>query len=109
MIISGSTSVAANSTSTNVLAGNQFEFLPSRCVVGMRASAAATGLNTTMLVGGITVAVGANVSNSNRFPIIPDDNLMTFRGGKGERLYLTFTNTTGAAITVQYVLDIIPG
>jgi len=51
----------------------------------------------------------ALVSNSNRFPIAPDDVLVSGVGGRGgERLFLTLYNTTGANIIVQYVIEITP-
>jgi len=108
MIISDSISVAANSRSTNVLAGQQFEFLPARASVQLRAASAATGIRADMNLGGEQLAVDTLVPPTNRFPIAPDDTMLTTTGVKGERLFLTFRNTTVAAIVVQYVVEIMP-
>ncbi len=108
MIISRTDTIAANTASANILAGEQFEFLPRRSNVYLRISAAATGLYADILIGGVSVASGALVSDSNRFPITPDDNLASFGGRAGARLFVTLRNTTGAAITAETVLDIIP-
>jgi len=108
MIISDSISVAANSRSTNVLAGQQFEFLPARASVQLRAASAATGIRADMNLGGEQLAVDTLVPPTNRFPIAPDDTMLTTTGVKGERLFLTFRNTTAGAIVVQYVVEIMP-
>src|SRR6266700_5909075 len=108
MIISSTVSVAANARSANVFAGEQFEFAPSRAVCTLRLSAAATGVRADLLAGGEAIVVNALVSNSNRFPIIPDDNVASFGVYKGERLVLTFRNSTAGALVVNYVLEMIP-
>jgi len=108
MIISDSISVAANSRSANVLAGQQFEFLPARASIQLRASSAVTGIRTDFNVGGEQLAVDTLVPPTNRFPIAPDDTMLTASGVKGERLFLTFRNTTAGAIVVQYAVEIMP-
>lgn len=110
MVISSTVSVAANTRTTNVLAGEQFEFVPpGRALVSVRVSAAATGVRGDFQIGGESILTNALVSNSNRFPIQPDDVLISGVGGRGgERLFLTLSNTTGAAIVVNYVVELTP-
>jgi hypothetical protein len=110
MVIASSTSVAANTRTTNILAGEQFEFIPSRvALITVRLSAAVTGVRADFQIGGEAVATNVLVSQSNRYPITPDDVVVQGVGGRaGERLFLTFYNTTGAAIVVQYVIEIVP-
>lgn len=99
-------SVAANTTTTNQLAGDLYEFLPGDALVTLLASAAAVGLNASFHVGGNIVLNDQAVPQSNRFPIDPDDSI-TMEGGLGaERLFLTFRNTTGAAIIVNAAVKI---
>jgi len=106
-VISGSTSVAANTTSTNVLAGELFEFLPrSGGRVSLYATGSATGLRTTLLIGGRAVIQDNAIGLQNRFPVIPDDFVVKAAGGPGARLYLTFRNTTGGALTAFYAVHI---
>lgn len=106
--ISVSTTVAANARSLNVLAGQQFEFVPVPSAVTLRAAAAAIGLEADFNVGGEQVLQAAVVSDANRFPLDPDDRLTQIGGDAGERLFLSYLNTTGAAIVVRSVVDIDP-
>lgn len=97
-------SVAANSVSTNRLAGLLHEFLDRAALVTLAAACAAVGLNTTLLIGGQALVNDQAVSQANRFPLIPDD-IVTQEQGVG-RMVLTFRNTTGAAIIVHWSLDV---
>lgn len=97
-------SVAANSVSANQLAGKLFEFLDRPASILLAAAAAAAGINVTLLVGGRSVVQDEAISQANRFPIIPDD-VVTEERGIG-RIILTFRNTTGAAILVNWSVDI---
>jgi len=106
MLISGSVSVAANATSANVLAGNQFEFLARNTGISLRAASALTGISMAFLVGGVSIAQGALIAPTNRTPILPDDFLLSVGGLKNERMFLTFSNSTGAAIIVNFILDL---
>lgn len=100
----GALSVAANAVSTNRLAGLLYEFLDRPANVLLAAAASAAGLRTTVLIGGVAVVNDQELSRANRFPIIPDD-VVTEEQGIG-RMILTFRNTTGAAITVDWSMDV---
>jgi hypothetical protein len=100
----GNLSVAANSVSTNRLAGLLHEFLDRAAMVTLAAAAAAVGINVTFLIGGQSVVQDQSVSQANRFPIFPDD-AVTQEQGIG-RMILQFRNTTGAAIIVNWSLDV---
>jgi hypothetical protein len=108
MLISDTISVAGNSRTANVLAGQQFEFLPARASVQLRSSSAATGVRADFNLGGEQLAVDTLIPPTNRFPIAPDDTMVTTTGTKGERLFLTFRNTTAGALVVQYAVEIMP-
>lgn len=103
-----SVAVPANSRTANVLAGQQFEFLPAKALVTLRAATTATGLNVDFNIGGESVIVDALMSFANRYPIVPDDVLCSSSGMAGERLFLTFRNTTAGALTATLVLEIVP-
>lgn len=109
MVISlPSVSIAANSTTANLFAGNLFETLPAKSILLLRLSAAATGLVCNFFVGGTAIAESAGVPASNRFPISPDDVLAQVGGRQGEKVFLTVQNTTGAAVVLNgAVLDIL--
>lgn len=97
-------SVAANTSSTNQLAGKLYEFLDRPANILLAAAAAAPGINVTLLIGGVAVVNDESISQANRFPILPDD-VVTQERGLG-RLILTFRNTTAAAIIVNWSVDI---
>lgn len=98
-------SVAANSVSANQVAGELYEFLNRPTVVTLLAAASAVGLRVTWLIGGVAVVNDQDVSQANRFPTVPDD-IVTQERGLG-RMVLTFRNTTGATITVNWVIDLV--
>lgn len=105
-VMQGSVSVAANDVSANILAGELFEFLsrPSRIVVYTTGSA--TGLNSTLLVGGLAFANDQAISLQNRFPLVPDDFFVDAGGFAGERLVLTFRNTTAGALVAFWKVEV---
>lgn len=107
MLISRSDQVAANTRSNNVLAGEQFEFLPKPSLVKFRASATAVGIRADLQIGSQTVISNGAIPGTNRFPVVPDDNICDFGGNQAERLFLTYNNTTGAAITINTVIEIL--
>jgi len=101
----GNVSIAANSVSANQLAGELYEFVSRPTRLTLLAAAAAVGLRATWLIGGVAVLNDQDVSQANRFPIVPDD-VMTSEVGFG-RMILTFRNTTGAAIIVNWAVDVL--
>lgn len=102
----GSVSVAANSVSTNQLAGQLYEFLPSNAQIVLSCTGSATGLNVTFLAGGVTLINDQAIGLQNRFPIIPDDIITQEVIPAGARLFLTFRNTTGGALTAFWRVDV---
>jgi len=105
-VMTGSTSVLANVTSPNIFAGNLFEFLSRNRRLAFRLSSAATGIFLTFTIGGVVVAQDVLISDSNRFPILPDDLLVTVGGRRGARLFATLRNSTGGTLITEWVLDI---
>lgn len=101
-----SISVAANAVSVNVLAGEQFEFLPSNAQVTLSVAGSAVGLNTSLLAGGVTLINDQAMNGANHFPVIPDDVLSQEVVPGGARLLLTFRNTTAGALTAFWRVDV---
>ena len=99
-----SVSVGANAISTNVLAGQLYEFVPRGTMVVLSATGAATGMRST-LIANIPVVNDQAISFQNRFPLIPDDIVFTGRVAAC-RLVLTFRNTTGAPILTFWRVDV---
>lgn len=99
-----SVSVAANAVSTNQLAGQLYEFVPTGTRVVLSCTGSATGLRCT-LIANIPVLNDQAISLQNRFPIIPDD--IIFQGSvRSCRLVLTARNTTAGALTFFWRVDV---
>lgn len=98
-------SVAANAVSSNVLAGQLYEFLDRPMPLLLAATAAAVGINVTLLVGGVAIINDQPISQANRFPVLPDDVVTAVRRARG-RVILTFRNTTAGAILVNASVDV---
>ena len=106
--------VGANSTSENVLEGSNFEFLEEDSIVMLSAVipsiANAANLQCTFLLGGaalLTPPFGTIfVAPANTIPNDIYHNLVRIGGTARERLFMTFQNSTGNAVTVRYSLRI---
>lgn len=109
--ISGSVSVAANAVSANVLAGSPFEFISQPSLIKLavtQAGAAASDITGVFQVGGESLLQSGNMSDRNAFPTFRDDLIVEAGAQPGERLFLTFANTTAGALVVQFLLDVMP-
>jgi hypothetical protein len=104
----GTTSVAANASSGNVLVGDIIEFPERPSRLRVYAAAAAVGLVAEVKAGARTMMSESAVSQANRFPIDPDDRMVQDGVLPNQRLFLTFRNTTGAAIIVYWAVDLDP-
>lgn len=101
-------SVAANAVVPNALSGKLHEFLARPSVVRVYGTASAVGLNVTFLLGGRSIMQDQEVSAQNRMPIVPDDVVAQGMGNAGDRLVLTYRNTTAGAITAFSRVDVEP-
>lgn len=109
--ISGSVSVGSNDTSANVLAGSPFEFVSQPSIIKLavtQAGSAASDVTSNFQIGGEALMQAGNISNRTAFPTFLDDILVEAGAQSGERLFLTFSNTTVGAILVQFLVDIMP-
>jgi len=93
-------SVAANTTTANLMADPLFEFIekPTKIVLG--AAAAAAGINVTLSVGGKILVDDQPVSQAAVFPRIPDDVMAIEMIRWPGRVICRFRNTTGAAVVL---------
>lgn len=101
-------SVAANTTVDNILSGKLHEFLPQASTVRLAQAASAAGVRTTLIVGGEVIIDSQEISNANRFPVLPDDIIGEGAGFRGDRVVLRLQNTTAGAITVNSAVDVTP-
>lgn len=108
MLISRTDVIALNSRSSNLLAGETYEFIPAAAIVSVRLAASATGLRFDLGIGGELQVVNGIPPATNRFPLAPDDTITSFSAAQGERLSLFATNTTAGNLTLNTVVEIIP-
>jgi len=109
--ISVLTSVAANAESANVLAGSPFEFVSLPSIVTLaatQAGAAASDITAVFQVGGESIVQGGAVSDRSAHPTFRDDLFARAGGSPGERLFLTYLNTTAGALVVSTLIEVLP-
>lgn len=101
-------SVAANATSANIMAGNLYEVLARPSIVEFGMTSVSAGILATVMIGGDVIVQDQEISNANRYPIVPDDWVVKAAGRAGSKIYITLRNRTGAAILATVVLNITP-
>ena len=101
----GSTLVAANGSSGNVLAGDIIEFPERPSRIRIYVTGSAVGLVSTARAGSRTLMSESVLSQANRFPVDPDDRMVQDGALAGQRLQLEFRNTTAGALTAFWAVD----
>jgi len=96
-------SVTANTQSADQVSGT-YQFLQPGWIT-LVSKGSATGLNVTMLIGGVAVINNQNiVFTGTAGTISTKDNIVFHIYTKGGRAELFFTNTTGGNLTVDELL-----
>jgi hypothetical protein len=101
-------SVAANTTTGNILAGKAKEFMEEAAILQIGICAAAIGLRASVIIGNEVVVDDQEVSAANHMPIFPDDILAEGGAFAGDRVIVRLRNTTGAAIVAWSKINISP-
>lgn len=103
-------SVSANSVSSEQVSSSTYQFVPfsGRCFLAARCSA--TGLNTQLAAAGTTLCNDQPIPFTGTAGAISliDHQLVDFPVDEGDRIELKFRNTTGGALTVDYLLILEP-
>lgn len=99
-------SIAANTTSANILVDKPEVYLSRNSALAFYLVAAAVGIFATVLVGDSVVVEDQEISGANRFPIRPDDLFARSGGAQGDLILIRLRNSTGAAILVTSVVDV---
>jgi len=110
-LISLSTSVAANSSSGNVLAGSPFEFVAQASIIALaitQAGAAASDITADFQIGGESITSQANTPFKAPMPTFLDDTVVRAGASPGERLFLNLNNTTAGALVAQIAVEVSP-
>jgi hypothetical protein len=106
--ISPAFSVAANSTSQNLMAGNLYEYLDRPSIIEFGMCGSNVGLLATIMLGGQVIVQDQEISGAARYPIVPDDWIVKAAGNAGAKIYITLRNRTGGALTAWVILNITP-
>jgi len=108
MVMTDVQSVAANTTTGNILAGKAKEFCEEASIVTIGVNASAVGLRCTCIIGSEVVVDDQEVSSINRMPQFPEDAFAEGGAFPGDRITIRLRNTTGGAITGFTKLNISP-
>jgi len=109
--ISLRTSVAANASSGNVLAGSPFEFAAKDSVIILATTnpgGTPGNITADFQIGGESLTTQANISTRSAFPTFRDDTFVQAGAVAGERLFLNYNNTTAGALNVDTLVDVMP-
>lgn len=108
MVMTDVQSVAANTTTSNILAGKQMEFINEASILSIGINASAVGLLATVVVGNEVVVDDQEVSSINRMPQFPEDVLAEGGAFPQDRVTVRLRNSTGAAITAFTKINVSP-
>lgn len=108
MVMTDVQSVAANTTTGNILAGKAMEFVPEASIVAIGINASAVGLFATVVIGTEVVIDDQEVSGINRMPQFPEDVLAEGGAFPSDRITVRLRNSTGGALTAFTKINISP-
>lgn|SRR5512136_554945 len=108
MVMTDVQSVAANTTTGNILAGKQMEFVQEASILTIGINASAVGLLATVVIGSEVVVDDQEVSSINRMPQFPEDVLAEGGAFPGDRVTVRLRNSTGGAITGFTKINLTP-
>jgi len=94
------TSVAANTVTANLLAGESVEFPGRNSMVELQGTGSAAGLKVYLQIGSRVLMDFQEISAANRFPESDKDVILQGGAAAGERIILKGHNTTGGALTL---------
>jgi len=103
----GTNSIAANATESDLLQNKLYEFVPFNAIVTWGLQGSATGLLADIKVGTRIVASQMTLRVQDRIPN-RDDMQDWFIARAGERILMTVTNTTGGALNAHHRFDFNP-
>ena len=99
MMMTDVQSVAANTTTANILAGKAKEFLEEPSILHIGILGSAVGLRSSVIIGNEVVVDDQEVPVGTTLPAFPDQIICEAGGFAGDRVTIRLRNTTGAAIT----------
>lgn len=106
--IQAETTVAANSTNSNIFSGSAFEYSRGRQLLSLGVTAAATGTQVTIQSGADVILEESATYIKTQFPIVPDEMFYNDIMEMFDRLRVQIRNTTGAGIVVRGIALLTP-
>lgn len=102
-------SVAANAVSSEQVSSSTYQFIPFTGTAYLACRGSATGLNVQLAAAGQTLCNDQAIPYTGTAGAISviDHEMVSFPVEEGSRVELKFRNTTGGALTVDYVLMLI--
>jgi len=100
-------SIAANTLSLNLVAGQANEFLAGPSAVNLYIRSAVVGLNLIYQIGNEVFVQDQATPAQAGFPTRNENFFVQGVGGTGERIIVQARNTTGAAIITQILIEIL--
>lgn len=100
------TSILANTTVPNLVAGSSFEFARGPGLMSAGVTANATGIVTNIQAGADVVAEAFATPILTRYPILPDEMYFAAALNGGDRIVFRAQNTTGGNITTHAVVQL---
>jgi hypothetical protein len=101
-------SVAANATSAEQVQTSTYQFVPFTGTATLSARGSATGLNVQLAAGGQTLCNDQPIPYTGTAGAISilDHEIVSFPVEEGSRIELRFRNSTGGALTVDFILTL---
>lgn len=94
LVMQGTASIAAGTTTASVLVGQKYERPPANCRGTLYCTGSDSGLKAALNVDGLAVSDEVDVSDQNRIPIVPDDMLISdFEANAGGLMQLQVRNS----------------
>lgn len=101
------TTIAATSTNQNLLTGSAFEYARVRQAMSAALLASASGVVANIQAGPNIVAEAFPVGiQATGYPIVPDQFYFNEVVEPGDRIVIRAQNTSGAPITVSWVVQL---
>lgn len=107
-IITGPTTLTTGSTTANLFADSQFEFMPYPALVEIGINGSAAGLVCDAYAGGDVMGENLAINAQNRSPVYPDDIIFVERVAAGTRMKARVRNPTGGSLNHFFLARITP-
>lgn len=99
------TTIVANTTNENVIAGSLFEFARSNQLLSMGSLASGDGLLLTISVGDQVILEESPMPEGTDFPRIPDEMYFNDVAAQGDRIVVKIRNSTAGDLIARTIVQ----